>query len=137
MKIKNISKRKYIHYLGKDEQGKNLFAEISAKETKDIPDAVAEIWLKTGDIVKVDDGSKDKEIARLKAENEKLKAQSKCAEGNANDQSEKTGDDSLKEELLEKCKALGIRVTNPNTKIETLQNKIAEAEKKLADKTAE
>ena len=83
--------------------------------------------MKTGDVVKVDDGSKDKEIARLKAENEKLKAQ----------QSKKTGNDALKEELLEKCKKLGIRVTNPNTKIETLQKKITEAEKELADKTAE
>lgn len=127
MKIKNISKRKYLHYLGKDKEGKNIFAVLLPKETKEIPDDVAQIWLKTGDIVKVDDGSKDKEIARLKAENEKLKAQ----------QSEKTGDDSLKEELLEKCKKLGIRVTNPNTKIETLQKKIAEAEKELADKTAE
>lgn len=127
MKIKNISKRKYLHYLGKDKEGKNIFAVLLPKETKDISDDVAKIWLNTGDIVKVDDGSKDKEIARLKAENEKLKAQ----------QSEKTGDDSLKEELLEKCKKLGIRVTNPNTKIETLQKKIAEAEKELADKTAE
>lgn len=127
MKIKNISKRKYLHFLGKDKEGKNIFAELLPKETKDIPDDVAKIWLKTGDVVKVDDGSKDKEIARLKAENEKLKAQ----------QSEKTGDDSMKEELLGKCKKLGIRVTNPNTKIETLQKKIAEAEKELADKTAE
>lgn len=129
MKIKNISKRKYLHFLGKDKEGKNIFAELLPKETKDIPDDVAKIWLKTGDIIKVDDGSKDKEIARLKAENEKLKAQAeseKCAEGNA-----------VKDELLAKCKKLGIKVTNPNTKIETLQKKIAEAEKELADKTAE
>lgn len=127
MKIKNISKRKYLHYLGKDKEGKNIFAVLSPKETRDIPDDVAKIWLKTGDIIKVDDGSKDKEIERLKAENEKLKAQ----------QSKKTGNDALKDELLAKCKKLGIRVTNPNTKIETLQKKIAEAEKELADKTAE
>lgn len=125
MLVKNISKRKYMHAIMVE--GKPVVISLDKGEKKDIQKDIAEIWLKTGEVIKVDDGSKDKEIARLKAENEKLKAQ----------QSEKTCDDSLKEELLEKCKKLGIRVTNPNTKIETLQKKIAEAEKELADKTAE
>lgn len=110
-------------------EGKPVVISLDRGEKKDIQKDIAEIWLKTGEVIKVDDGSKDKEIARLKAENEKLKAQAeseKCAEGNA-----------VKDELLAKCKKLGIRVTNPNTKIETLQKKIAEAEKELADKTAE
>lgn len=132
MLVKNVSKRRYIHALGDE------YIMLNADESKEIPDEVAKIWIKMGEIVKVDDGSKDKEIARLKAENKKLKAQSKCAEGNANDQSEKTGDDVLKEELLAKCKEYGIKYGNSKTVlVTTLQKKIAEYEQSLADQTAE
>lgn len=37
------------------------------------PDEIANIWLKSAEITLVDDGAKDAEIERLKAENEKLK----------------------------------------------------------------
>ena len=76
MLIKNISKRKFLHALI-DENGEQVIISIEPDETKEIEDFIAEIWLKTGDVVKVDDGSKDKEIERLKAENEKLKADKK------------------------------------------------------------
>lgn len=112
MLIKNVSKRKYLHSL-LDDKGEQVIIEINPDETKEIVDFVAELWLKTGEVVLVDDGSKDKEIERLKAENEKLKAQA---------------DSSKKDELLAKCKSYGIKITNPNTKIETLEKKIAEYE---------
>lgn len=104
---------------------------LDAGATKDIPDVIANIWIKTNDVIVVDDGSKDAEIERLKAENAKLKAQ---ANG---EQSEVTGDEALKQELLNRCKELGIRVTNPNTKVETLQKKIAEYEAQLEESSAE
>lgn len=125
MLVKNVSKRRYMH------QFKDEIVILDAGATKNIPDVIANIWIKTNDVIVVDDGSKDAEIERLKAENEKLKAQ---ANG---EQSEVTGDVALRQELLNRCKELGIRVTNPNTKIETLKNKIAEEEAKLADSTAE
>lgn len=90
--------------------------------TKEIPDVIANIWIKTNDVIVVDDGSKDAEIERLKAENEKLKAQQ---------------DNALREALFEKCKEYGIKVTNPNTKIETLQKKIDEYEANLENSSAE
>lgn len=122
MKIKNVSKRKYMHAVF-DENNEQIIISINPDETKEIDDKIANLWLKTGEVVKVDDGSKDKEIERLKAENEKLKAQAE------NDQSEKTGNDSLKEELLAKCKEYGLKIGNPKTaKIETLQKKIADYE---------
>ncbi|MEE0061555.1 MAG: hypothetical protein UE295_12065 [Acutalibacteraceae bacterium] len=121
MLVKNVSKRRYIHALGDE------YIMLNADESKEIPDEVAKIWIKMGEIVKVDDGSKDKEIERLKAENEKLKAQSKCDEGNAK-----------KDELLAKCKEYGIRYGNPKTvSVATLQKKIAEYEQSLADQIAE
>lgn len=67
MKIRNIAKYKLMHI--KDGQP----ITIEAGQEKEIPDDIAKLWMKTGKIVKVDDGAKDAEIARLKAENEKLK----------------------------------------------------------------
>lgn len=69
MKIRNIAQCKLMHlYNGGT-------VKILAGEEAEIPDHIAELWLKTGKVVKVDDGAKEKEIARLKAENEKLKAE--------------------------------------------------------------
>jgi len=117
MKVKNVSKRRYLHYLGKDKENKDMFAKLEPDETKEIPDDVAKIWLKTEEVVKVDDGSKDKEIERLKAENEKLKAQAESKEV------------SEKDELLAICKNYGIKYGNPKTvSIATLEKKIKEYE---------
>lgn len=116
MLIKNVSKRRYLHYIDDD----HIYM-IDAGQEKEIDDEIAKIWLKTEDVVKVDNGEKDEEIARLKAENEKLKAQAdseKRAEGNAE-----------KDELLAKCKEYGLKIGNPKTaKVETLKKKIAEYE---------
>ena len=93
-----------------DENNEQIIISINPDETKEIDDKIANLWLKTGEVVKVDDGSKDKEIERLKAENEKLKTQAK-------------------EELIAKCKEYGLKIGNPKTaKIETLQKKIADYE---------
>ena len=95
-----------------DENGEQVIITIEPDETKEIEDFIAEIWLKTGDVVKVDDGSKDKEIERLKAENAKLKAEQ---------------DNERKEKLLNLCKEYGVKITNPKTvKIETLEKKLDE-----------
>lgn len=67
MKIRNIAKFKLMHI----KDGHPI--TIEAGQEKEIPDDIAKLWMKTGKIVKVDDGAKDAEIARLKAENEKLK----------------------------------------------------------------
>ena len=67
MKIRNIAKFKFMHLKGKE------IYTIEAGEEKDIPDDIAALWMKSGKIVKVDDGAKDAEIERLKAENKKLK----------------------------------------------------------------
>ena len=79
MLIKNISKRKFMHAVLND-KGEQEIISIEPEETKDIDDFIAKIWLKSNEIIKVDDGSKDKEIARLKKENAKLKAVNKKAE---------------------------------------------------------
>lgn len=68
MKIRNIAQCDLMHIKG------DKTVRINAGEEKDIPDDIAKLWLATNKVVKVDDGKKEAEIARLKAENEKLKA---------------------------------------------------------------
>ena len=77
MKLFNTSKRTYMHIIKEtDESGneKDVYITLEPRETKEIPDFIAEIWLRGGEVVKVaDEGAKDAEIAKLKAENEELK----------------------------------------------------------------
>ena len=77
MKLFNTSKRTYMHIIKEtDEDGneKDVYITLEPRETKEIPDFIAEIWLKGGEVVKVaDEEAKDEEIAKLKAENEELK----------------------------------------------------------------
>jgi len=77
MKLFNTSKRTYMHIIKEtDESGneKDVYITLEPRETKEIPDFIAEIWLKGGEVVKVaDEEAKDAEIAKLKAENEELK----------------------------------------------------------------
>jgi hypothetical protein len=120
MLVKNVSKRRYMHSFGDE------LIILEAGATKEIPDVIANIWIKTNDVIVVDDGSKDAEIERLKAENEKLKAMT----GNT--------EVSEKEALIEKCKEYRIRFGNPNTvSVETLKNKIKEYEDELEAKSDE
>ncbi len=106
MLVKNISQRRYIHNE----------VLLDAGATKEIPAEICKIWLKTGDIVKVDDGSKDEEIARLKAENARLKAQS---------------EEPLSDELKAKAKELKIKGF-ARMSVDTLKERIKEAEELLA-----
>lgn len=109
MLVKNISKRKFMHAVI-NEKGEQEIITLNPEETKKIADDIANIWLKTKEVIKVDDGSKDEEIKKLKEENEKLKGENK-------------------EYLIQKCKNYGIKIGNPRTaKVETLEKKIAEYE---------
>lgn len=77
MKLLNMSKRTYMHSV-KNEEGKDVYITLEPRATKEIPDKIAKIWVAGGEVVEVaDESAKDKEIAELKAENEKLKATKK------------------------------------------------------------
>lgn len=69
MKIKNISKQRYCHSK-LDENYRLEILTVEPNETKEVPNNVAEIWLKTGDIVQY---VEPKEVKQLENENEALK----------------------------------------------------------------
>lgn len=80
MKIQNLSKHPFQHsYL--DDKKKLVSVEILPGEVKDIENKIAQIWLKTGEVVefvapedlKAKEEKLNKEIEKLKAENAKLK----------------------------------------------------------------
>ena len=75
MKLKNNSKRNYVHsYL--DENANLTMLVLKPNEVKDIPDDVAKTWLKGRDIVEyVDPDQARIEKEKLEAENAKLKAE--------------------------------------------------------------
>lgn len=71
MKVHNKSRRTYQHSeLNKD--GKIRIIDIKPDEIKDVPDSIAKVWLKTGDVIEYAD---PKEQAQLQDENAKLKAE--------------------------------------------------------------
>lgn len=115
-KLRNISKRDYFHIL----DGKVV--RLRKGEEGEIPDLVADIWLRSPEIALVDDGSKDKEIERLKEELKKVKDPNVSPE---------------REALIARAKELGIKgVYHPNVAIETIKEKIEQAEKSLTDEEA-
>lgn len=75
MKLKNNSKRNYVHsYL--DENANLTMLVLKPNEVKDVPDDVAKTWLKGRDIVEyVDPNQARIEKEKLEAENAKLKAE--------------------------------------------------------------
>lgn len=75
MKLKNNSKRNYVHsYL--DENANLIMLILKPNEVKDIPDDVAKTWLKGRDVVEyVDPNQARIEKEKLEAENAKLKAE--------------------------------------------------------------
>ena len=75
MKLKNNSKRNYVHsYL--DENANLTMLVLKPNEVKDIPDDVAKTWLKGRDVVEyVDPNQARIEKEKLEAENAKLKAE--------------------------------------------------------------
>lgn len=71
MKVHNKSRRTYQHSeLNKD--GKIRIIDIKPDEIKEVPDTIAKVWLKTGDVIEYAD---PKEQAQLQDENAKLKAE--------------------------------------------------------------
>lgn len=77
----NKGGRAYVHQL-KYEDGRIETFRLNPGSTMAVPDKVADIWLRSDEIMEVgkEDKAKDDEIARLKAENEKLKAKTEKAE---------------------------------------------------------
>ena len=77
----NKSLRAYVHQQA-DENGKIITYRLNPSATISVPDNIADIWLKSNEIMEVgkEDKAKDEEIARLKAENEKLKAEAEKTE---------------------------------------------------------
>ena len=71
MKVHNKSRRTYQHS-ELDAQGQIRIIDIKPDEVKEISDKIAEVWLKTGDVIEYAD---PKEQAELQSENAKLKAE--------------------------------------------------------------
>lgn len=75
MKVKNNSKRRYVHsYMDEAMRLKMLILE--PKAVMDVPDEVAKTWIKGRDVVEyVDPNQARIEKEKLEAENAKLKAE--------------------------------------------------------------
>lgn len=82
MRVYNKSSRKYQHSEF-DKDNKLITIELPPKTDAEIPDEIAEKWLKTGEVVeyvkpeeaKAKEAALEEENAKLKAEIEKLKKQ--------------------------------------------------------------
>lgn len=71
MKLQNKSKRSYVHsYL--DENYKLVLLQLKPNEVKDIPNDIAKVWLKSGEVVQF---VEPQEVKNLENENAKLKAE--------------------------------------------------------------
>ena len=77
----NKSLRAYVHQQA-DENGRIVTYRLNPGATASIPDNIADMWLRSDEVMEVgkEDKAKDDEIARLKAENEKLKAEAEKPE---------------------------------------------------------
>ena len=127
MRVYNKSSRKYQHSEF-DEDNKLITIELPPKTDAEIPDEIAEKWLKTGEVVeyvkpedaKAKQAELEEEIAKLKAENEKLKA-SQAKEDEPEDGEPKDGETlgALKEQATK----LGIQFA-PNIGADTLKARI-------------
>ena len=75
MRIYNKSSRTYQH-TEFDTNNNLVVIEIKPKTNAEIPDKIAKIWLKTGDIVEYVEPKEAKAVqAKLEEENKKLKAE--------------------------------------------------------------
>lgn len=85
MKVHNKAKHAFQHSIADEIEGVKII-EIGANEVKEIPDDIAKIWIKTGEVVEFVDPKEAKELedenAKLKAELVKLKAPKKAASKN-------------------------------------------------------
>lgn len=115
-KVLNTSKRIYRHQIV-DEKGVTTVYMVEPNKTAEVPDEVAELWSRSGEVqfVGASSDEKDAEIARLREELEKQKANGA-----------KVDNEEERKALLEEATALGLKGL-ATAKIETLKNKIAEA----------
>lgn len=122
MRVYNKSSRKYQHSEF-DKDNKLVTIELLPKTDAEIPDEIAKKWLKTGEVVeyvkpedaKAKQAELEEEIAKLKAENEKLKA-------NQAKEDEPEDGETL-EALKEEATKLGIQFA-PNIGADTLKARI-------------
>lgn len=127
MRVYNKSSRKYQHSEF-NEKNKLVTIELLPKTDAEIPDEIAKKWLKTGEVVeyvkpedaKAKQAELEEEIAKLKAENEKLKA-SQAKEDEPEDGEPKDGE--TLEALKEEATKLGIQFA-PNIGADTLKARI-------------
>lgn len=127
MRVYNKSSRKYQHSeFNKD--NKLVTIELLPKTDAEIPDEIAKKWLDTGEVVeyvkpedaKAKQAELEEEIAKLKAENEKLKA-NQVKEDEPEDDEPKDGE--TLEALKEEATKLGIQFA-PNIGADTLKARI-------------
>ena len=107
MLVENKSKRKYVHSILDDKRQAQMLI-LNPGEHKEIPDDVAEQWLKTGEVIKYAD---PQEVVKLREELASLKAEKQ----------EKSLD-----ELKKEADELGITYAK-NIGIAKLQEKINQA----------
>ena len=69
MRVQNISKRKYVHSV-LNERKQAVMIILEPGQNLEVPDEVAEQWLKSGEVIKYADPD---EVEQLKAELEALK----------------------------------------------------------------
>lgn len=127
MRVYNKSSRKYQHSEF-DKDNKLITIELLPKTDAEIPDEIAKKWLKTGEVVeyvkpedaKAKQAELEEEIAKLKAENEKLKAK-QAKEDEPEDA--KAKDSETLEALKEEATKLGIQFA-PNIGADTLKARI-------------
>lgn len=127
MRVYNKSSRKYQHSEF-NEKNKLVTIELPPKTDAEIPDEIAKKWLATGEVVeyvkpedaKAKQAELEEEIAKLKAENEKLKA-SQAKEDEPEDGEPKDGE--TLEALKEEATKLGIQFA-PNIGADTLKARI-------------
>lgn len=127
MRLYNKSSRMYQHTYFDE---KKVFHAINLlpKTDAEIPDEIAKKWLNTGEVVeyvkpedaKAKQAELEEEIAKLKAENEKLKA-SQAKEDEPEDGEPKDGE--TLEALKEEATKLGIQFA-PNIGADTLKARI-------------
>ena len=71
MKLHNKAKHAFQHSVADEIEGVKII-EIGAGEIKDIPEEIAKVWLKTGEVVEF---VEPKQAKALEDENAKLKAE--------------------------------------------------------------
>lgn len=126
----NSGKRVFIHQIT-DADGNVVTYRIEPNETKDIPDEVAKLWLRSPEIRQVgaSNDAKDAEIERLKKE----LAEAKAVNNSVDKKDIEASKDDILESYREKAKSLKIKGYAQIKSVEKLKAKIIEAEAKLND----